>query len=128
MHPRRAHLGQVTILSVQRRPDLLDRLRYPQDEYGQFCGKADTATAALPYALYPVLDADFRSQAVAAVTLPFWEYYTLDLTSICVAACPEGVSLTTPVPVYGGPDYPTADGTRMEIGWCHTTNNDALQK
>lgn len=108
---------QVTVLSVRREPDLLDRIRYPQDEYGQFCGKPGTATADLRFSLYPVLDEDFRRQASAAISLPFWEYYTLDLTSICVAECPQGVSLSAPVPVYGGEDYPIADRTRVEPGW-----------
>lgn len=113
-------MGTVTVLSVRREPDLLDRLRYPQDEYGQFCGKPGTATADLRFSLYPILDADFRNQASAAISLPFWEYYTLDLTSICVAECPDGVSLAAPVPVYGGEDYPTGDATRTEPGWDPT--------
>jgi len=113
-------VGTITVLSVQREPSLLDRLRYPQDEYGQFCGKPGSATERLRYSLYPILDQDFRTQAAQAVSIPFWEYYSLDLTSICVEACPDGVSLTPPIPIYGGDSYPTEDAVRMEPGWDPT--------
>lgn len=110
-------LAAILILSIQREPDVINMLRYAQDDYGQFCGRPGSATADLPCVLYPTLDEDLKSQAAEAATMPFWKYYSIKLTSICVESCPDGIALSEPVPVYGGEDYPTGDATRDDSGW-----------
>jgi len=112
----------VTVMSVIKEPDIVNILRYPRDEYGQFCGQPGSATEDLPRALYPTLDADFASQVAEASSLPFWEYYKLKFTSLCVAECPDGLSLSeSALGVYGGADYPTGDAVKDDSSWNYTT-------
>ena len=92
-------------LSVRSQPSLAWSLLYPTDTYGQHCGRAGTPVAHLPKLMYPDLDGDFKKQAVFLGTAPYWEYWRLSLTGLCVESCPQGISLRESI-VYGGPEYP----------------------
>ena len=45
-------------MAPQVKPELLWKLYYPVDSYGQFCGRPGSATEQLPVAFYADLDAD----------------------------------------------------------------------
>ena len=48
-------------VAPQVKPELLWKLYYPVDSYGQFCGRPGSATEQLPVAFYADLDADIEA-------------------------------------------------------------------
>ena len=48
-------------MAPQVKPELLWKLYYPVDSYGQFCGRPGSATEQLPVAFYADLDADIEA-------------------------------------------------------------------
>ena len=52
-------------MAPQVKPELLWKLYYPVDSYGQFCGRPGSATEQLPVAFYADLDADIEAHALA---------------------------------------------------------------
>ena len=107
--------GVITGLSIAKQPSLFYELLYGMDAYGQFCGMEGEATADLPKLMYPDLDGDFVRQAEFLATSPYWLYWQLNFTGLCVDVCPSGVSLDAPT-VYGGDSYPLSSSATDEYG------------
>lgn len=98
----------------------LDRVLYPQDKYGQFCGK-DAAVADRPFAYWPQLDADIQSQALILTAGLWWKFQP---TQLCVPSCPKAFSLTDPTS-FGGPDYPGANTLALNNNTYYSLNPTA---
>lgn len=107
-------MGTLGYVCVAVKPELLWKLYYPTDSYGQFCGRPGTATEDMPVAFFPALDRDIRdhwTDLAAGRYVTFLE----EITTLCAARCPDGVSLKEPV-TYGGPTYPLADAEPGDDG------------
>jgi choline transporter-like protein 2/4/5 len=107
-------MGTLGYMCAADKPQLLWKLYYPTDSYGQFCGRSGSATEHLPVAFYADLDADIEEHWVDLVA---GRYVTFlgEVTTLCAARCPDGVSLTEPT-AYGGAGYPlglTEDGVEL---------------
>lgn len=102
--------GYLTAASIQRQPQLLVDLIYPTDSYGNNCGRPGSATEGMPSVIYPRLEADLAEQSAIIATGAVWAFSPM---RVCASRCPSAFSLTSPN-VYGGPDYPTADGSGTE--------------
>ena len=91
-------------MAPQVKPELLWKLYYPVDSYGQFCGRPGSATEQLPFAFYADLDADIEAHW-ADLAAGRYVTFLKKVTTLCVARCPDGVSLSEPS-AYGGAGYP----------------------
>ena len=91
-------------MAPQVKPELLWKLYYPVDSYGQFCGRPGSATEQLPVAFYADLDADIEAHW-ADLAAGRYVTFLKKVTTLCVARCPDGVSLSEPT-AYGGAGYP----------------------
>ena len=80
-------LAVLFFLTVQDQPELMDKLTYPEDVHGQFCGKAGTAVKSRPNALFPILDKDLSRHFGASVTsFSYDKLLTFYPTTLCVQA------------------------------------------
>ena len=115
-------LVALSIVAMQREPDLLNDLVYPKDSYGNNCGRPNTAVSGMPKVFYPNLDADILSQLAIVTTGQWWRFTP---TRMCTAACPAGFSLKNPIS-YGGPSYPVAasiSGTAASYWYAYETQD-----
>ena len=96
-------MGMLGYMCAAVKPQLLWKLYYPTDSYGQFCGRAGSATEHLPVAFYADLDADIERHWVDLVAGRYVTFLE-EVTTLCAARCPDGVSLTEPT-AYGGAGY-----------------------
>lgn len=68
------YLAVMIIIAVMGLSDgNLDTIIYPQDKYGQFCGR-DPAVVNMPYAFWPQLDRDIQNQMLILAAGMWWNF------------------------------------------------------
>ena len=109
-------------------PDLVYDLIYPTDSYGNNCGKPSSDTASMGKVMYPQLDEDIVTYGAYLAAQQYLTFLT-KVTRLCVAECPEGVSLAGPS-VYGGSSYPVgssaSSGTIVVPSYTYTFTTESI--
>jgi choline transporter-like protein 2/4/5 len=107
----------LAVASVNEEPGLLDNILYPEDSYGNNCGKSGTATASMPKVFFPELDQDIIDQWGILSTGQYWKFKP---TRVRASSCPDGFSLKSPVK-YGGASYPSHGGPNKTLASFYYT-------
>ena len=106
-------MGALGYVCIDVKEDLLYDLYYPTDSYGQHCGRPGTIMADRPRVMYPDLDADITANYDLIVTHQWMTFFST-ITKLCVAECPDGISLTNPT-YYGGDAYPLDNASNLNV-------------